>query len=72
MPPDEERNATFRHTRAEVVTKLDGRYLLYYSWPGLADEAAGTDSDEAPQVSREQPRGPDQQPWSPQGGPPDE
>ena len=24
---------------AEAVTRADGRYLIYYSWPGRGDEA---------------------------------
>jgi hypothetical protein len=73
MAPDNEQNVTFAHSVPDVVTKPDGRYLIYYSWPGLeGEEAAAVDSDEARHGSRHEPRGPDQRPWSPEGGPADE
>ncbi len=73
MAPDDKENATFAHTRADMVTKPDGRYLIYYAWPNLDDEQEGADPDTEPSSSSgDYSRGPDQQPWSPQGGPPDE
>ena len=63
MPPDGEENATFAHLKTDVVTKDDGRYLIYYSWPDDADEGA------APENTR--PAHPAPEPWTPEGGPAD-
>jgi hypothetical protein len=63
MAPDEQENATFAQLRTDVVTKDDGRYLIYYSWPEEEDE------DDAPESAR--PQHPAPEPWSPEGGPAD-
>jgi hypothetical protein len=39
--------------RVERVTKSDGRYVLYYSWPGTpASPAEGATSDSAADANR--------------------
>ena len=35
MSSDVAENTTFEHTEPDVVIKPDGRYLVYYSWPGI-------------------------------------
>lgn len=54
----------FARLHPEVVTKEDGRYLIYYSWPDEHDEAGSPDARRAPS--------PPAEPWSPQAGPADE
>jgi len=68
--PADEQNETFAHTEPDVVTKPDGRYLIYYSWPGLDDDEPDVSSSGQPSDLRS--RSPDQRPWSPEGGPADE
>ena len=68
-PPEGPRKADSVHFRTEVVTKGDGRYLIYYSWPDDASPAGDPDSDAtAPAQPAE---APDQAPWSPETGPVD-
>jgi hypothetical protein len=54
-----------REMRAEVATKDDGRYLIYYSWP--SDEEPIERKADRPAVKRR----PKQQPWSPETAPDD-
>ncbi len=48
----------------ERVTKDDGRYLLYYSWPDSS--ARGTDARGAPAADRP---ATSTEPWTPEAGP---
>ncbi len=60
------RNRAIEALREEVVTKDDGRYLIYYSWPQAeADQAPGAVEHDG-DASR-----PPQRPWSPEAGPSD-
>lgn len=79
MHAADERNLTFAHIHPEVVTKPDGRYLIYYSWPSELDgdvgdeDAAETDRrNRGGATTEKRARQPTPQPWSPQGGPADE
>ena len=64
MPPEENDDPTFAQLQTEVVTKPDGRYLIYYSWPDDQDEEPdAAESSRAPH--------PQTEPWSPQAGPAD-
>jgi hypothetical protein len=63
--PGRPRNRTYVRLRTDVVTKPDGRYLIYYSWPD--DTPAGGETAS----NRSQPEPPQQAPWSPETGPAD-
>lgn len=64
-PAGARRNRLMEQMRMELVTKEDGRYLIYYSWPD--DQAAEHEArSEAAAAER-----PPQQPWSPETGPTD-
>lgn len=66
-------NRLLASLRRETVTKDDGRYLIYYSWP--VDRERADDSDDA---STGQPARPDHRPapplspWTSQAEPPAE
>lgn len=63
---DRSRNPGFERLKVDAVTKPDGRYLLYYSWPD--DPTA--EADEGGPLA--QTPGSRQQPWTPEGGPADD
>ncbi|CAN5227182.1 hypothetical protein BH24CHL7_BH24CHL7_13310 [soil metagenome] len=67
--PDGPRKADSVQFRTDVVTKSDGRYLIYYSWPDDALPAGGPGSGAAAPARPAD--APDQTPWSPETGPPD-
>jgi hypothetical protein len=77
MTDAERRNLTFGRLRTDVVTKPDGRYLVYYTWPtadGATAEPADSDVYEQPVSAagaNEATRSPTR-PWISEGGPPDE
>ena len=55
------RYGPFGGLRVERVTKPDGRYVLYYTWPdGKRDAARGPDRPGRPV------------PWTPESGPPED
>lgn len=56
-------NEAFSSFKAEVVTKDDGRYLIYYSWPDASDDDPEPDAERKPH--------PQPQPWVPETGPSD-
>jgi hypothetical protein len=62
--PADQSDATLANLRVEIVTKPDGRYLIYYSWP---DEANDTDGRAAADGAGQ----PEQEPWNPEAGPAD-
>ena len=57
------RNRTFDRLHIDLVSRDDGRYLLYYSWP---DQPPA----EGPAAPASEPARGAQQPWTPEGGPP--
>ena len=57
-------NDPFGGFTVDRVTRDDGRYLLYYSWP----EPSATDAAGEPARSREPAAG-TQEPWTPEAGP---
>ncbi len=61
--PDRPRKADSVQFRTDVVTKSDGRYLIYYSWPGDADHPP-----DGPGAGRTH-DAPGQRPWSPETDP---
>jgi hypothetical protein len=63
MRPDETEHATFAQLHPDVVTKEDGRYLVYYSWP---DDEEEPDATGPGRTAHPQP-----EPWTPQAGPAD-
>jgi hypothetical protein len=67
-PLAEPRNTTLREMRWEVVTKDDGRYLIYYSWPDEDEQAESTPGERDPAHRRPAQERPAQQPWSPETG----
>jgi RecB family endonuclease NucS len=62
---DRRKNSIFASLRRQVVTKPDGRYLIYYD---SADETASDPDANSPPPTH---RGPAQAAWSPEGGPVD-
>lgn len=54
---------SFAELQPDVVTKEDGRYLIYYSWPEEDDGSGSPDVKRAPH--------PPAEPWTPQAGPVD-
>jgi hypothetical protein len=59
---DAVQNPVFANLRAEVVTKSDGRYLIYYSSKDRTHEAQAATSTERKAT-------PAQGPWTPETGP---
>jgi len=61
-------NRSFSELSVDTVTREDGRYLLYYSWPEQphveSNAADGHDSSAA------DPQAADQRAWNPEAGPP--
>lgn len=60
---DEAGHDAFTELQPDVVTKEDGRYLIYYSWPQEDDEPDSPDAGRSPH--------PPAEPWTPQAGPAD-
>ena len=65
MTRDGRHNEVFARLRPDVVTKPDGRYVIYYSLERNHPDRTG----EAP---AHRPPTPAQQPWSPETGPVDD
>lgn len=65
MTTSNESRSAIRQFQAELVTKEDGRYLIYYSWPDEESRDYGGDGEA---VGQEVPQ---QALWSPEAGPTD-
>jgi hypothetical protein len=61
----------FARLRTEVVTKDDGRYLIYYSWPEEPGDADGHGTHESDPPGINRGPHPPTEPWTPHGGPVD-
>ena len=65
QPPSAERHHLFTELQTDVVTKSDGRYILYYHWPTQPGSRASSSDEHNP------PPGPPAEPWSPETRPHD-
>ena len=58
-----ERHHLFTGLKTDIVTKDDGRYIIYYEWPGKARVAGAEERRAAPEPRAEA--------WSPETRPAD-
>ena len=61
---DRARHRLYVALRTDVVQKSDGRYVIYYSWPGADPSDAPADAGTTPPLDA-----PAAEPWSPETRP---